>query len=164
MDKGKIALAVACVVGGVFAYYWFADMPVIVRVLMVLAGIGVGAAVAYTSEQGKQFFAFAQESWAEASRVSWPSRKETVQTTGVVFAFVVVMALFLFAVDSVLAWVVQMIRGAALTPPGRPEALIAPLSGAAPRRKPQAWRNTSERRIAELAVAGGAGRGRRQPA
>ena len=113
MDKLKIALAVGCVVGGVFAYYWFSDLAVVLRVLMVLAGMALGAAVAYTSEQGKQFFAFAQEAWAEAGRVSWPARKETVQTTGVVFAFVVVMALFLFAVDSSLAWVVQMIRGTA---------------------------------------------------
>ena len=113
MDKLKIALAVGCVVGGVFAYYWFSDLAVVLRVLMVLAGLGIAAAVAYTSEQGKQFFAFAQEASAEAGRVSWPARKETVQTTGVVFAFVVIMALFLFAVDSSLAWIVQMIRGAA---------------------------------------------------
>jgi preprotein translocase subunit SecE len=113
MDKLKIALAVGCVVGGVFAYYWFSDLAVVLRVLMVLAGIALGAAVAYTSEQGKHFFAFAQEAWAEAGRVSWPARKETVQTTGVVFAFVVDMALFLFAVDSSLALVVQMIRGTA---------------------------------------------------
>ena len=51
------------------------------------------------------------ESWAEAGRVSWPTRKETVQTTLIVFAFVVIMALFLFAVDSTLAWLVQVITG-----------------------------------------------------
>ena len=109
MDNIKIALAVGCVVAGVFAYYWFSELAVVLRVLMVLAGLAVGAAVAYTSVQGKEFFAFAQEAWAEAGRVSWPSRKETTQTTGVVFAFVVVMALFLFAVDSSLAWIVKMI-------------------------------------------------------
>jgi preprotein translocase subunit SecE len=43
--------------------------------------------------------------------VSWPTRKETVQTTGVVFAFVVVMALFLFAVDTSLAWLVKLLTG-----------------------------------------------------
>jgi len=111
MDKLKIAIAVACVIGGVVAYYWFADYAVILRVLMVLAGLGVGAAVAYTSEPGKQFFVFAQEAWAEAGRVSWPSVKETRHTTLIVFAFVVVMALFLFAVDSSLAWIVKMISG-----------------------------------------------------
>ena len=53
----------------------------------------------------------AWQAWAEAGRVSWPTRKETVQTTLIVFAFVVVMALFLFAVDSTLAWVIQLLTG-----------------------------------------------------
>ena len=61
----------------------------------------------------KSFFAFAQESWQEAGRVSWPTRKETLQTTAIVFAFVVVMALFLFAVDSALAYVVKLLTGRA---------------------------------------------------
>ena len=111
MDKAKIALAAACVVAGVFAYYWFSDLAVVLRVLMVLAGIAAGAAVAYTSVQGKEFFAFAQEAWAEAGRVAWPTRKETMQTTAIVFAFVVVMALFLFAVDTTLAWIIKLLTG-----------------------------------------------------
>ncbi len=111
MDKLKIAIAIACVIGGVVAYYWFSDYAVILRVLMVLAGLLAAAGVAWTSQPGKEFFAFAQESWAEAGRVSWPTRKETVQTTAIVFAFVVIMALFLFAVDSTLAWVVRMLSG-----------------------------------------------------
>jgi preprotein translocase subunit SecE len=111
MDKLKIALGVACLVGGVVAYYWFSDLAVVLRVLMVLAGIVVGAAVAYTSQQGKEFFVFSQEAWAEAGRVSWPTRKETLQTTGIVFVFVVIMALFLFSVDATLAWTVKMMTG-----------------------------------------------------
>ena len=115
MDKVKIAIAVGCVIGGVFAYYWFSELAVVLRVLMVLAGLVAAAAVAYTSEPGKQFFVFAQEAWAEAGRVSWPSRKETMQTTAIVFGFVVVMALFLFAVDSSLAWVVRLMTGRSST-------------------------------------------------
>jgi len=111
MDNFKIALAVGCVVAGVFAYYWFSELAVVLRVLMVLAGLGAAAAVGYTSEPGKQFFVFAQEAWAESGRVSWPTRKETLQTTGVVFVFVVIMALFLFTVDSSLAWIVKMTTG-----------------------------------------------------
>jgi preprotein translocase subunit SecE len=80
---------------------------------MVLGGLVAAGLVAYTSEPGKEFFAFAQESWQEAGRVSWPTRKETMQTTAIVFVFVVVMALFLFAVDSVLAWIVQLLTGRA---------------------------------------------------
>src|SRR5687768_7402680 len=110
-DNIKIMLAVGSVIGGVFAYYWFSELAVVLRVLMVLAGLAAGAAVAYTAEQGKEFFAFAQEAWAEAGRVSWPSRKETMQTTGIVFAFVVVMALFLFGFGCLLALIVKMMTG-----------------------------------------------------
>ena len=111
MDKLKIAVAIGCVIAGVVAYYWFSDLAVVLRVLMVLAGIGVGAAVAYTSVQGKEFYVFAQEAWAESGRVSWPTRKETLQTTGIVFVFVVIIALFLFSVDATLAWTVKLMTG-----------------------------------------------------
>jgi preprotein translocase subunit SecE len=111
LDKIKIVLAVACVVAGVAGYYWFPDAALVFRVLMVLGGLIAAAAVAWLSEPGKQFFVFAQEAWQEAGRVSWPTRKETIQTTAVVFAFVVIMALFLFAVDTTLAWIVKLLTG-----------------------------------------------------
>jgi len=111
MDKIKIWLAFACVALGVWGYYYFAEMAQVLRVLMVLGGLLAAAGVAWLSAPGKEFFAFAQEAWAEAGRVSWPSRKETIQTTGIVFAFVVVMALFLFAVDTTLAWIIKLLTG-----------------------------------------------------
>ena len=67
--------------------------------------------VAWLSTPGKEFFAFAQEAWQEAGRVSWPTRKETMQTTGIVFVFVVIMALFLFSIDTTLAWIVKLLTG-----------------------------------------------------
>jgi len=111
MDKIKIWLAVACVALGVWGYYYFTEIAQVLRVLMVLGGLLAAAGVAWLSAPGKEFFAFAQEAWAEAGRVSWPSRKETIQTTGIVFAFVVVMALFLFAVDTTLAWIIKLLTG-----------------------------------------------------
>ena len=111
MDKVKIFLAVACVVLGLGGYYYFSETALVLRVLMVLGGLVAGGLVAWTSAPGKEFFAFAQEAWQEAGRVSWPTRKETVQTTAIVFAFVVVMALFLFAVDTGLAWIVKLLTG-----------------------------------------------------
>ena len=111
MDKLKIALAVLCVVAGIWGYYFFAETAMVLRVLMVLAGLIGGAAVAWLSEPGKQFFIFAQEAWQEAGRVSWPTRKETIQTTAIVFGFVVIMALFLFSVDTTLAWIVKLLTG-----------------------------------------------------
>jgi preprotein translocase subunit SecE len=113
MDKLKIGLAVACMAAGVGAYYYFSETATVLRVLMVLGGLILAAGVAWTSAQGKEFFVFAQEAWAEAGKVSWPTRKETIQTTAIVFAFVVVMALFLFAVDTSLAWIVKLVTGRA---------------------------------------------------
>ena len=111
VDKIKIVLALACVVAGLAAYYWFADAALVLRVLMVLGGLVAAGLVAWTSAPGKEFFAFAQEAWQEAGRVSWPSRKETIQTTAIVFAFVTIMALFLFSVDTTLAWIVKLLTG-----------------------------------------------------
>ena len=72
---------------------------------------GAGAAVMWFTEAGRTFVAFARESWEEAKRVVWPTRKETLQTTGVVFAFVFVMAVFLWIVDYGLLWVTQKLLG-----------------------------------------------------
>ncbi|MBE2259987.1 MAG: preprotein translocase subunit SecE [Candidatus Accumulibacter sp.] len=104
-DKLKFALAVLLLVAGIAGFYLLAEQPMILRVLAVLAGAGLAAAVAWRTEQGRQFFAFAREATTEAKKVVWPSRKETVQTTGLVFAFVVVMALFLWLTDKGLEWV-----------------------------------------------------------
>ena len=111
VDKLKIFLAVACVVGGVAAYYYFAETALVLRVLMVMGGLIAAGGVAWLSAPGKEFFAFAQEAWQEAGRVSWPTRKETVQTTLIVFAFVVIMALILFSIDTTLAWIVKLLTG-----------------------------------------------------
>ena len=61
--------------------------------------------IAWFSQSGKRFLAYARESYEETKRVVWPSRKETVTTTGIVFGFVVIMAIFLFLVDKSLEWV-----------------------------------------------------------
>ena len=111
MDKIKIAAAVILVVAGVAGFYFLDQSPMILRVASVLAGLAAAAATLWTSESGKQFYAFAQESTAETKKVVWPTRKETLQTTGIVFAFMVVMALFLWVVDAGLLWAVKRLLG-----------------------------------------------------
>ena len=106
-----MAVAVLCVIAGVWGYYYFADTALVLRVLMVMGGLIAAGAVAWLSTPGKQFFAFAQEAWQEAGRVSWPTRKETIQTTAIVFGFVVIMALILFSIDTTLAWIVKLLTG-----------------------------------------------------
>jgi preprotein translocase subunit SecE len=99
------------VVGGVAAYYYFTETAVVLRVLMVMGGLIAAGGVAWLSAPGKEFFAFAQEAWQEAGRVSWPTRKETMQTTGIVFVFVAIMALILFSIDTTLAYIVKLLTG-----------------------------------------------------
>ncbi len=110
-DKIKIVIAVALLVAGIATFYYWSEGLTIFRVLAVMIGAVAGAVVFWTSEPGKQFFAFAQESVDETKRVVWPNRKETLQTTGVVFAFVVIMAIFLGVLDSGLAWLFKVFLG-----------------------------------------------------
>jgi preprotein translocase subunit SecE len=103
-DKIKFALALVILAAGVTGFYLLSEQAMILRVLAVLVGVALAVAVAWKTEQGQQFFGFANEAVVEAKKVVWPSRKETMQTTGAVFAFVVVMALFLYLTDKTLEW------------------------------------------------------------
>jgi preprotein translocase subunit SecE len=104
-DRIKFALALILVGAGVAGFYFLAEQPLILRVLSVLAGLAAGSAVAWYTEPGQRFFGFSKEAWTETKKVAWPNRKETVQTTGAVFAFVVLMAIFLWLTDKSLEWV-----------------------------------------------------------
>jgi preprotein translocase subunit SecE len=99
-----VALAVAAVLAGVLGFSFLTDQPMLTRVGILAAGIVAGIGIAWLSPSGKRFLAFAREAYDETRRVVWPSRKETVNMTGIVFALVVVMALFLFIVDKLLEW------------------------------------------------------------
>src|SRR5438105_9929992 len=110
-DKIKIAVAALLVIAGLAAFYYFSEAFAIVRFAAVLVGLIAAAAVFWTTQPGKEFYVFAQESVAETRKVVWPTRKETLQTTGVVFLFVMTMALFLWAVDASLLTIVKKLIG-----------------------------------------------------
>jgi preprotein translocase subunit SecE len=71
----------------------------------LLVGLAAAVVVFITSEPGKVFIAFGRDAWREVKKVVWPSRKEAIQMTAYVFAFVVVMAIFLWLTDKTLEWV-----------------------------------------------------------
>ena len=103
-DKAKLAIAAALVVGAVVAFYALGQKDLWMRVgaLIVLMAAAVGTF--FTSEPGKQLIAYGQDSSREVKKVVWPTRKEALQMTGYVFAFVVVMAMFLWFTDKTLEW------------------------------------------------------------
>ena len=101
-----IILAGFIVILSLVAYYALASQTIWVRLAVLLGGFAVAVVLAAVSADGKRFLAYAKGSVAEAKKVVWPSRKEATQMTLVVFAFVVVMALFLWAADKLIEWLV----------------------------------------------------------
>jgi preprotein translocase subunit SecE len=104
-DKAKLAGAALLVVAGVVAFYTLGKQDLWLRVVALLVLALAGVALFFTAEAGKQLIAFGRDAVKEAKKVVWPTRKEATQMTGYVFAFVFVMALFLWLTDKTLDWV-----------------------------------------------------------
>ncbi|NRF66386.1 preprotein translocase subunit SecE [Aquincola sp. S2] len=105
-DKAKLAAAGVLVVAGVAAFYLLGKQDLWLRVLALLVVLALAVVTFFTAEPGKQLIAFGRDSVREVKKVVWPARKEAMQMTGYVFAFVVVMALFLFLTDKTLQWLI----------------------------------------------------------
>ena len=101
-DKIKVALAVFAVLAGVVGFYVLAGQQTLLRAAALVGGLVVAALLLWTAEPGRNFLAFAREAVRETKKVVWPTRKEAMQITGVVFGFVVVMAIFLWGTDKLL--------------------------------------------------------------
>jgi preprotein translocase subunit SecE len=104
-DRIKVGLAIAVFVAGLIGFYALADSPMVARIGVIIVGIIVAVTIGWFSEPGRRLVAFAQDAQQETRKVVWPTRKETLQTSGAVFAFVVVMALFLWLTDKSIEWV-----------------------------------------------------------
>lgn len=104
-DKAKLGVAVALVIGALVAFYLLGKQGPVAQWGALLVGLVAAVAVFATSETGRQFVAFGRDAWREVKKVVWPTRKEAIQMTAYVFAFVVVMALFLWLTDKTLEWV-----------------------------------------------------------
>ena len=104
-DKAKLAAAGLLVVGAIAAFYLLGQKDMWMRVVTLLVLLAAAVAMFFVSESGKQLIAFGRDATREVRKVVWPSRKEAMQMTGYVFAFVVVMALFLWLTDKTLEWV-----------------------------------------------------------
>jgi preprotein translocase subunit SecE len=104
-DKAKLAGAAVLLVGALVVFYLLGKQELWLRVLALLALLAASVGVFFTSEPGKQLIAFGRDSVRETKKVVWPTRKEAMQMTGYVFAFVFVMALFLWITDKTLEWV-----------------------------------------------------------
>jgi preprotein translocase subunit SecE len=111
VDTAKLALAGAIVVAGLVGYYYLADSSALLRALSVLAALAIGAAVAFTSFQGRSLWKFMQGARVELNKVVWPTREETIQTTLVVLVVALFGGVFFWVLDWALLWLTSQVTG-----------------------------------------------------
>jgi preprotein translocase subunit SecE len=105
-DKAKLAVSVLLVVAGIVGFYMLTKQGAIAQWGALIAAVVAAVVVFISSESGKEFVAFGRDAVREARKVVWPARKEAMQMTAYVFAFVVVMAIFLWLTDKTLEWAI----------------------------------------------------------
>jgi preprotein translocase subunit SecE len=112
-DNALATLSIVAVIGGIVAFYWYDELMLPLRVGMVLAGVVVGAGLAWFSWYGREFWQFAIASRVELRKVVWPEREETIKTTYVVFIFAIVMGVFFWLLDMALTYMTRLLGGQA---------------------------------------------------
>ncbi len=113
LDIIKLLLAAGVLVGGLYSSYYFLEVSLPLRVLMVLGGTAAGITVGMTSTQGQRLWAFIQGARIEIRKVVWPTKQETTQTSIAVFIFTFIMAMFFWGLDSFLLWLTRTLVGSA---------------------------------------------------
>ena len=110
-DNLKLAAAIVIVVAGVGGYYLLASQPTWMRWLPVIGSLLLAAVVVAFSRYGTEFRRFVELARIELRKIVWPTRQETLQTTLVVFGFVIVAGIFFWVLDLVLAWATKALTG-----------------------------------------------------
>ena len=110
-DQVKLGIAIVIVIAGVTGYYLLADQAVWIRWAAVIASLVLAAVVVAFSRYGTEFRRFVELARIELRKIVWPTRQETLQTTLVVFGFVVVAGVFFWLLDLVLAWATKTLTG-----------------------------------------------------
>ena len=111
VDTAKLALSVVIVLAGLVAYYYFGNFSALLRTLGVLLAVALAAVVALTSFQGRTLWKFIQGARVELSKVVWPTKDETLQTTLVVLVVAVIGGVIFFSLDFFLGWLITRITG-----------------------------------------------------
>ena len=110
-DKVKLAIAIVIVIAGVAGYYVLANQAAWLRWLSVIASLVLAGVVVAFSRYGSEFRRFVELARIELRKIVWPTRQETLQTTLVVFGFVIVAGIFFWLLDLALAWATKALTG-----------------------------------------------------
>ena len=109
-DQWKTILAVLILIAGLALYYLNPlGFNSLTKVLVMLAIIIIAVTVFIKSSQGDRLVHFSKETQIELRKVVWPTREETIKTTGIIMIAVFITAIFLWIVDAFFTWGVQSI-------------------------------------------------------
>ncbi len=110
-DTLKLLVAVALLVAGIVGFYWFEGHSALLRVLGLLAAVVAAGFVAVQTDKGRAVWAFFGDARTEVRKVVWPTRQDAIQTTLIVLLVVILMSLFMWAIDGILFSIVKSLTG-----------------------------------------------------
>ncbi len=110
-DMFKWIIAFALLAAAVVGNYLYGELSVVIRAVAVVVLIAAALGVTATTTKGKAAISFAQESRMEIRKVVWPTRQETMQTTLIVLAVCIVMALALWGIDGIMVTLINFVTG-----------------------------------------------------
>ena len=110
-DVLKWIAAFALLAAALAAFYVFPEESLLLRVVGLLAAAGAAGAIVYTTVKGREVWSFLGDARTEVRRVVWPTRTETLQTTGIVVVVVTILAIVMWGFDSVLSIAVKAVLG-----------------------------------------------------
>lgn len=113
LDTFKLLLAIAILIVGIFGFYYYEAESQLYRVLGVVFAAVVAIVISSTTMLGQRIISFGKEARMEVRKVVWPTRQETVQTTFMVIVAVIIIGIFLWLIDMLLAEAIQMLTGGA---------------------------------------------------
>ncbi|CCE25029.1 preprotein translocase subunit SecE [Methylotuvimicrobium alcaliphilum] len=110
-DVVKQVFSIVFVIAGLAGFYYFSEYSLLYRVLSLVVIVLIAMGLMLTTQVGQGFWAFALESKQEVRKVVWPTRQETMRTTLLVFAMVLVVGVILWLLDMFLFWGVRLLTG-----------------------------------------------------
>ena len=113
LDTFKFLLAITVLIFGIVGFYYYEAESQLYRVLGVVFATMVAIAISSTTRLGQGLIGFGREARMEVRKVVWPTRQETVQTTFMVIVAVIIIGIFLWLIDMLLAQAIQLITGGA---------------------------------------------------
>ena len=110
IDTLLLLLAFAAVVGGIAAFYVLdGQLNATLRLVIVLAGIGIGTGLAYQTAAGKTMWGYIRGSQVELRKTTWPTRQESLQATLMIAVVVLLFGFMVWLLDSGLLWAVKKV-------------------------------------------------------